>query len=398
MHQTQKEFLTNKSLYRGFVGGRGAGKSWIGSYDLLRRAKRDRLYMVVSPTYTMLSDSSFRSFKEHLETLVDARFTVNRSSFRVTLPNNAEVIFRSADNPDRLRGPNLSGVWLDEASLMHQDTYDICIASLREKGEAGWLSATFTPKGVGHWTYQVFATDKPNTSLIRSPTASNCFLDDAFIDAIKSQYSDRTALQELEGEFVDTEGAEWPASHFGDHIWFSEWPKCVIKTIALDPSKGSGAKHGDFSAFAVLGRGTDGILYCEAFMDRINSEQIVDMTIELQRRFQADNVVIETNQFQELLATQIVTKSRQADIALPVTQVINSVNKEVRIRRLGPYLANRGIRFKAESKGTKLLVDQLRDFPVAQHDDGPDSLEMALRAMIELWNGKNTRTPKRLLA
>ena len=133
-------------------------------------------------------------------------------------------------------------------------------------------------------------------------------------------------------------------------------------------------------------------------MDRINSEQIVDMTIELQRRFQADNVVIETNQFQELLATQIVTKSRQADIALPVVQVINSVNKEVRIRRLGPYLANRGIRFKAESKGTKLLVDQLRDFPVAQHDDGPDSLEMALRAMIELWNGKSTRTPKRLLA
>jgi phage terminase large subunit-like protein len=44
------------------------------------------------------------------------------------------------------------------------------------------------------------------------------------------------------------------------------------------------------------------------------------------------------------------------------------------------------------------MVDQLRDFPVAEHDDGPDSLEMALRAMIDLWNGKNTRKPQRIMA
>jgi hypothetical protein len=30
------------------------------------------------------------------------------------------------------------------------------------------------------------------------------------------------------------------------------------------------------------------------------------------------------------------------------------------------------------------LVDQVRDFPLADHDDGPDSLEMAVRLIAHL--------------
>jgi hypothetical protein len=64
------------------------------------------------------------------------------------------------------------------------------------------------------------------------------------------------------------------------------------------------------------------------------------------------------------------------------------VNKQVRIRRLGPYLSQRKLRFKSRSPGTALLVQQMRDFPVGDHDDGPDALEMGLRLLIEFWNGK----------
>jgi len=58
----------------------------------------------------------------------------------------------------------------------------------------------------------------------------------------------------------------------------------------------------------------------------------------------------------------------------------------VRIRRLGPYLAQRKLRFKSRSPGTALLIQQMKDFPVGDHDDGPDALEMALRLMMELFN------------
>jgi hypothetical protein len=62
----------------------------------------------------------------------------------------------------------------------------------------------------------------------------------------------------------------------------------------------------------------------------------------------------------------------------------NQVNKLVRIRRLGPYLSQRRIRFKARSPGAALLVDQLKDFPVGDFDDGPDGAEMMIRGLLYL--------------
>ena len=399
MHPAQKEFLDSPELYRGFVGGRGAGKSWIGSWDLIRRARRGRHYMVVSPTYTMLEDSSMRSFMDHLEFL-GRPFRQIRSRNAIELANDAMIFFRSADNPERLRGPNLSGIWMDEASLMDNEAYNICIASLREAGEAGWLSATFTPKGMTHWTYEVFATGKSNVKLIRAATNKNPFLSDVFIDALKSQYSDRTALQEMDGEFVDAEGAEWPASHFGPHIWWEgDWHPHTIKVISVDPSKGRDARTGDYSAIVQLSRSQDGILYAKADMLRCSSEVLVDLVLERQREFRADAIAIEANQFQELLAVQIAEKARVSGFAVPVVPIINNVNKQVRIRRLGPYLNQHIFRFRANCPQTKILVEQLRDFPTCGHDDGPDSLELGLRCMIELHNGRaKSIGPKRITA
>jgi hypothetical protein len=64
--------------------------------------------------------------------------------------------------------------------------------------------------------------------------------------------------------------------------------------------------------------------------------------------------------------------------------IYNDTNKLVRLRRLSPHLAAHRIRLKANSPGTQLLLDQLRQFPTAEHDDGPDALEMALRLASEM--------------
>jgi hypothetical protein len=61
----------------------------------------------------------------------------------------------------------------------------------------------------------------------------------------------------------------------------------------------------------------------------------------------------------------------------------NTVPKQVRIRRLGSYLSTRRFRFKSNSPSTSLLVEQLKQFPIADHDDGPDALEMAIRLAEE---------------
>ncbi len=50
----------------------------------------------------------------------------------------------------------------------------------------------------------------------------------------------------------------------------------------------------------------------------------------------------------------------------------------------GVCLGDGRIRLKADCPSTKLLLHQLQEFPIADHDDGPDALEMALRLATEL--------------
>jgi predicted phage terminase large subunit-like protein len=105
-------------------------------------------------------------------------------------------------------------------------------------------------------------------------------------------------------------------------------------------------------------------------------------------RFRPDALGVEANQYQELLGDEIkrALQARHARRIEP-TPIYNTTNKAVRIRRLGPLLSQRRLRFLQKSPSTKLLVDQLRDFPLGDHDDGPDALEMAIGLAGDLRTG-----------
>lgn len=188
----------------------------------------------------------------------------------------------------------------------------------------------------------------------------------------------------------------WPAEYFGRHLWFNDWPHeddrsmCVV---AWDPSQGAGTKYGDFSALSILVRDTRGQLYADAVGSQSwPVEEGIEHALELVRVWQPDALVIEINSFQKLIRTQLEKRARELGIPPPVYGINNRVDKEIRIQRLGPYLENRTLRLKGGSTGARLMAEQMMTFPNGEHDDYPDSLEMALRTMIRLWNA---RTPRR---
>ena len=110
------------------------------------------------------------------------------------------------------------------------------------------------------------------------------------------------------------------------------------------------------------------------------------------RRFRPDLFGVEANQFQDLLAGEFEAEfRRQGILAARPAPIENHAAKQVRIRRLGPYLSSRRLRFRANSPGTRLLVEQLQEFPIADHDDGPDALEMALRLAAEVLHGRSIK-------
>lgn len=207
--------------------------------------------------------------------------------------------------------------------------------------------------------------------------------------------------REKQNSPIDPAACEWPESYFDEHIWFDEWPANLhVKTMALDPSKGADAHRGDYSAFVMLGVDRQGIIYLEADLARRPTPQIVADGLELLARFQPHAFAVEANQFQDLLAGEFeIAIRRRSPLGVRPTPIENTVNKLVRIRRLGPYLSTRRLRFKANSPGTKLLVEQLQEFPIADRDDGPDAAEMALRLADQLLeartfnDGLGTRLP-----
>ncbi len=406
MHRAQQAFRKSNALYRGFVGGRGAGKSWVGAYDLIRRVQPGCTYLVVSPTYVLMEDTTLPTFTAIARDLGVYRSIKATPRPNVRLAKGVTIRFRSAEDPDKLRGPNLSGVWLDEASLMEEEAYQIAIACLREGGQQGWLSATFTPKGLTHWTYNVFGQQppRPNTEVIHAKTRDNPFNPIGFHDTIAQQYSGLRAAQELDGRFVAIEGAEWPAEFFPDSIWFDEWPDNLAwRAMALDPSKGQHdktkkGKLPDDSAIVSLGVTPDAVLWVDADMDNARPVEagpgepsIVDSAIQRYQEFRPAGVLVECNGFQELVATALRRVARERRIEIMVYAITSSVSKESRIRNLTVYLAQRRLRVR-NTKGGRRLVQQMRDFPMGEHDDGPDALHMATKLVDYLISGKSGNT------
>jgi predicted phage terminase large subunit-like protein len=185
-------------------------------------------------------------------------------------------------------------------------------------------------------------------------------------------------------------GTEWPADYFGPEAWFEEWPKqWAVKIISLDPSKGKKeTKTGDYSAFIRLMIDLDGIVWVEADLDRIDLRKLAEHAVEHQRQFRADSIAVESLQFQELLEPEFVRVGKDAGVHMPIQPVTDQTSKVVRIRRIGAFLARGEIRFKNNSPGTRLLVEQLMDFPNADHDDGPDALDMALQEGFRMMAGE----------
>lgn len=178
--------------------------------------------MVTAPTYPMLRDATLRTF---LDVAGDFVRDFYKSEMMVTLVNGSEILFRSTDSPDRLRGPNLSAWFGDEASLYDKDVWPIMIGRLRAGGKAGdaWLATT--PKG-RNWLYE----RQHEMTLFRARTRDNPYLDNEFVSSLEASYTGNFARQELEGEFVSFEGLVYEDFDRGKHVmdYSAEWKRILI--------------------------------------------------------------------------------------------------------------------------------------------------------------------------
>lgn len=144
---------------------------------------------------------------------------------------------------------------------------------------------------------------------------------------------------------------------------------------ACDPSMGKHNKSRDPSALLVGGMDREhGILdVVEAKIARRVPDKIISDIIELQKEYPILVWGVENIQFQEFLRTELVKRSAAMGIPVPARAVTPNTDKDLRIESLQPHVANGLIRLH---RNQTVLIEQLRHWPEADHDDGPDALQM----------------------
>lgn len=151
----------------------------------------------------------------------------------------------------------------------------------------------------------------------------------------------------------------------------SEW----VFYGACDPSLGLKGNSRDPSALLVGGyQRVKGILnVVEARIRKRTPDRIITDIIDLQREWQCVMWAIEAIQFQAFLHSELLKRSAKAGVPVPALAVKPHVDKLLRIEGLQPFVASGQILLHPSQT---TLVDQLKHFPKADHDDGPDALQM----------------------
>lgn len=205
----QDQFIYDDHRFVAYIGGIGAGKTFAGAQKVLLRAQQPGYGMIAAPTFPMLRDSTRRTLIEQLDRL-HWPYELHKGDNTITVSLNGhrhEIICRSLDNPETLRGPNLEWAWIDEAALVSDMAWRIVKGRVRA-GDHPQAWITTTPKGRNWiWSEWVQNPDQHHV-LYRTRTRENVFLPEDFADGLG--YTGRFADQELGGEFVAFEGIVYP--------------------------------------------------------------------------------------------------------------------------------------------------------------------------------------------
>ncbi|MHC4842715.1 MAG: phage terminase large subunit, partial [Planctomycetota bacterium] len=145
---------------------------------------------------------------------------------------------------------------------------------------------------------------------------------------------------------------------------------------ACDPSLGRSKKH-DYTAIITLLKNTRSNVYyvIDANISHAGPHEAIEKLAAYASKHNISRLGIETNSFQVLLAEQLKQKLRLCNHTTRIENITNSTNKNARIAGLEPYVNDGSLKF---NRNQKLLLDQLYQFPLAKHDDGPDALQMAV--------------------
>jgi predicted phage terminase large subunit-like protein len=305
------------------------------------------------------------------------------SKRRITWRGGAQAAAYSADEADRLRGPQHSAAWADEvAAWKYPETWTQLMLGLRLGSNPQCVSTT-TPRPV-KLIRDLLAREGQDVVVTRGRTRDNAAnLAPAFLDTITRQYEGtRIGRQELDGELLeDVPGALWQRSWL-DRDRVNAAPKELKRiVVGVDPAV-SNHEGSDETGIIVAARGQDGHAYIlDDLSGKFAPHDWARRAVDAFRRWNADRIVAEVNQGGLMVENTI----RTVDARVPYKGVHASRGKVVRAEPVSA-LSEQG---KVHIVGSfRILEDQLcaftSDFDRNRAGYSPDRVDALVWALSEL--------------
>ncbi len=218
-HAHAKPMHESKAKETVIVSPIRAGKTRSLIHDVIRETWNDPTpfaSFVVAPTFRDLKLLNETPIVEKCKQLCILK-EHHKDDHLATLKNGKQIIFRSAEEPDRINGFNASRGWFDEFSLCKEAAYVNALGRLVLTD--GPLKLFGTPKGTSNWAYSTFfgpdaiaqlpsvtgagCWDIGDNRLVRYSIFDNPHITQSAIDKIAARMSPLMFRQEILGEWVN---------------------------------------------------------------------------------------------------------------------------------------------------------------------------------------------------
>jgi predicted phage terminase large subunit-like protein len=376
------------------LAGRGFGKTrtlseWVWQQVRSGRAQRIAL---VGATAADVRDVMVEGQSGIMNVCLDyPRPLYEPTKRRVTWPNQAIATLYSADEPERLRGPQHDAAVADElGSWRHPEAWDMLMFGLRLGNTPRAVVAT-TPRPT-KLIRGLLAREGKDVVITRGSTYENrANLAPLFMNQIVARYEGtRLGRQELEAEVLtDTPGALWTHNMLEESRVDHAPAELKRIVVAIDPAAKSG-EDSDETGIIVAGTDAAGHGYVlDDLSGRYAPAEWARQAIRAYRQRGADRIVAEVNAGGEMVEQTL----RTIDGAVSFHAVHASRGKVTRAEPIAALFEQRKVHLVGCFPE---LEDQLcaftSDFNRAQAGFSPDRLDAMVWAltdlMVERMNGE----------
>lgn len=310
----------------------------------------------------------------------------------VEFPSGAIGITRSADEPERLRGPQFRKFWADElcAWRFHQQAWDQIMFGFRKKGAELQGVITTTPKPIKLIKWLI-ANQK--TVITRGSSYENRanLAEEYYLDVIAPYEGTRLGRQEINAELLeDVPGALWTRALIDAtriQLVQVRWDLFVRIVVAIDPAV-SHNPNSDETGIIVAALTRSGHVVILADLSMKGSPlQWATVAIAAYRHYQADRIVGEVNNGGDLVERNITA----VDSSVAFRSVRASRGKYIRAEPVAA-LYEQGRVHHVGSFGT--LEDQMCQWTPQGDEDSPDRMDANVWAVTELLVDVETVTSR----